>query len=411
MITSQQRIRVDYAPLNIAVSLACKTPNSNTTQVYNSLTNEYDPDRSLSPTVVMPCIEVNAKDGTWDGQTPNENLANCKWFIDGVDITTIPAWQGFYEIVDSGTMKGAITISKNLEQGKSVALSFSADFVDPRTATNYKVISESISLSTTTKAEDKWHIDLRDSPIQMYNPIIDRLADWEYRNANGMTKEVATRAEAIDRNAYERLFQFSVFCGTKQKTSGYVMTYWRIEAGATMTPLTTDSDEVIAMTHNTIKLDLRMIESGEYLAIAAEEIAGETNPAKKYRFLAQRQFSVQRVLPDDDIDLNSVNATSLSENDTVRHDLAHMRIGDQILRNPERVFKLQWKTNSIGATGVIHNEGVRGLMRMKDARRGVGQDAWLDVIIDAEPKSRHFIATDSNGNIYTDSNGNEYIFN
>lgn len=412
MIRSQQRIRVNYAPLNIAVSLVCKTPNSNTTQVYNSMTNEYDPDRTLSPTVVVPCIEANASDGTWDIQTPNEMLANCKWFIDGKDIATLPEWKGLYEIADSGTMKGAITISKNLEQGKSVGLSFAADFVDTRTATNYKVLSETIPLSTTTKAEDKWHIDLRDSTTQIYNPISDRLADWEYRNANGMTKEVATRAEAIDRNSYERLFEFAVYCGTKEQTSGFVMTYWRIEAGGATTPLTIDSDEVMALNLKSLKLDLRMIESGEYLAIAAEEIAGETNPAKKYRFLAQRQFSVLRSLPPgDDMDLKAVNGTSMAENDTVRHDLAHMRVGDQILRNPERIFKLQWKTTSIGATEVVHNEGVRGLMRMKEAKRGFGQDGWLDVIIEAEPKSRHYIATDASGNIYTDASGNEYIFN
>lgn len=411
MISSKQRIRVDYAPLNIAVSLVCTTPGSNTTQVYNSYTGEYDPDRTLTQTVVMPCLEVNASDGTWEERYPNAMLANCRWLVDGQDITTLKEWQGLFEIVGSGAMKGAISISRNLKQGKSVSLSFEADLVDTRTATNYRIVSETISLSTITKSGDVWHIDLLDSATQVYNPIDDRLADWEYRDANGMAKEVATRAEATDITAYERTFRFLVFCGTRQMSKGFVMTFWRIESDGTMTPITTGMDEVMAIAHDSIKLDLRMVESGEFLAIAAEEVAGETDPAKKYRFLAQRQFSVMRAMPDEDITLNSVNDTSLSPGDTVRHDLARMTVGDRIIRNPERVFRLQWKTNSSGATGVLHNEGARGFMRMKEAKRGDGEDGWLDVIVEAEPKPKHCIATDSGGNIYTDSNGNEYIFN
>ena len=46
MIESEKkRIRKEFQPLTIAVSLKIMTPNSPANQVYNPVANEYDPDR------------------------------------------------------------------------------------------------------------------------------------------------------------------------------------------------------------------------------------------------------------------------------------------------------------------------------------------------------------------------------
>ena len=35
-------------------------------QVYNPVANEYDPDRGVTPLVILPEVIANAADGSWD---------------------------------------------------------------------------------------------------------------------------------------------------------------------------------------------------------------------------------------------------------------------------------------------------------------------------------------------------------
>ena len=55
MIESEKkRIRKEFQPLTIAVSLKIMTPNSPANQVYNPVANEYDPDRGVVSSVSLP---------------------------------------------------------------------------------------------------------------------------------------------------------------------------------------------------------------------------------------------------------------------------------------------------------------------------------------------------------------------
>ena len=63
MESGKKRIRLEFAPLNVAVSMVLLTPNSPLVQVCNTLINQYEPDRTLTPTVVLPQVVANASDG------------------------------------------------------------------------------------------------------------------------------------------------------------------------------------------------------------------------------------------------------------------------------------------------------------------------------------------------------------
>ena len=403
MITGKNRVRIVFAPLSVAVSMECATPNSSLVQVWNALLGEYEPDRTLSPTELIPIVLADATDGSWTNKRANRSLANMKWLEDGVDISTIKEWKGLYDVATEGDKRGSITIRRNVSQGKSITLTFEADLVDDRTGTLYHVVSDPVTLSAVTKARDTWHICLLDSPTQEYNPAADRLAEYEYCLAHGLKSDRAnSRKEATDGRCYLRAFPFIVYQGENKVTSGFTMSYWRINIDRSMTRLDGDSDEVVSMDNGQLTLDLRFIASATYLAMA--EAADGT-------FLAQSQFSVTRVYPQ--MTFRTSNGTSLEHGDDIRHDTAMVDAGaDGIVRYPEHFIKMTWMTDSPAATGVAHNEGRTGRLRLKNSGVNLeNSDDWLDTYLDVNYKPAHCVATDENGNIFTDENGDEFFFN
>ena len=96
METSRKRIRRDFAPLTVSVAIACDSAYSPLMQVYDAQTGEYEPNRQLSPTVIRPEVNAVASDGSWPNHSANKALANLKWYVNGVNITTLSAWTGKY---------------------------------------------------------------------------------------------------------------------------------------------------------------------------------------------------------------------------------------------------------------------------------------------------------------------------
>lgn len=122
MIESEKkRIRKEFQPLTIAVSLKIMTPNSPANQVYNPVANEYDPDRGGTPLVILPEVIANAADGSWDMPYVNSLLAEMNWFANGENISAISSWNGKYSIDTVGDTRGAITISRNVAPGESLS--------------------------------------------------------------------------------------------------------------------------------------------------------------------------------------------------------------------------------------------------------------------------------------------------
>ena len=112
METIRKRIRKDYAPLTVSVSLSCLTSGSPVTQVYNAALNEYEPDRSVTPTILQPVVTAAASDGSWPQPYANSLLANMVWKVNGVDITTIASWASLFSIDTVGSTPRRSTTTK-----------------------------------------------------------------------------------------------------------------------------------------------------------------------------------------------------------------------------------------------------------------------------------------------------------
>ncbi len=401
MISQRKRIRIDYAPLTVSVSLVCTTPASPTTQVLNGDNSQYEPDRDLTPTIILPEVVANAADGSWPNPSANSALADMKWYANGVDITTLSEWAGKYSIdQDSGSTRGAISISRNISPGRQIQLHFEAVVADNRLGVNIPIVSDPIILSTTEKAADGYSMSIDDSPIIQYDPVKDKLALYEYKVAHGLTgASTSAQDAATDKCAYRHVIPFSVFNGKTKMTSGYTIKLYRVNSVTSLTELSAGTDEVEALSDTSITLDLRLVAKESY---AIKAFVGSKE-------VAMVQFGVSRI--SQSFSISTANGTDIHPLDTERYDEVMVSCDGNIVECPGSILKIVWYTDTKAKKEVQHNEGDTTLFQLE--KTGLGDsysDSYLEVYCDAEYKPEYKIATD-NGDILTDASGNIYIFN
>ena len=82
-----------FEPLTVSCSLVCLTPQSPATQSINTTLTpiEYEPDRTVSPTVIFPDVRANDIDNVFKHGSANEYLSldTLKWQVDGKDIGSV----------------------------------------------------------------------------------------------------------------------------------------------------------------------------------------------------------------------------------------------------------------------------------------------------------------------------------
>lgn len=404
MQIDKQRIRIDYAPLNVAVSTVLMTPNSPLTQVYNGFTDEHDPDRELTPTVILPQVVAAAADGSWGDPYSNQFLADMKWYANGKDITTLAEWTDKYAINETVTsMKGALTIKKNLMPGESVALHFEGVLVDNRLGTRIPIATEPVTLSTSDKSQNMYSIGIGDDQIIQYDPFKDKLFLYDFKVSHGLLPaSSAAQAAATDENAYIREIPVTVYKGNEPMTTDYSLKLYRITGTSSpvLTEMKAGTDELIGITATKITLDLRLVQKENYLIKAISE----------NREVAQIQFSVSRLNPS--FSVRYKNGTAINPGDTQRYNEVMVDTDGNVVECPGSIIKFDWYTDTEAKKGVQHNEGDVTLFLL--SKTGIGNsynDSWLATYVTAEPKEAHKVATDASGNIYTDASGNPYIFN
>ncbi len=407
MQSSKKRIRKDYAPLIVSAELVCTTPSSPATQVYNPDNAQFEPDRALSPTIILPEIRAMANDGSWSNPYVNPLLTDIKWYVNNEEIATADGWAGLYAITTSGENCGALSISRNVFPGQLFSLRFEASLADTRLGVIVPIVTDEILLSTADKSEDEYTLSLADSATIKYDPIRDLLAEYEYKVAQGIIEgSEALRAAAIDINAWEREIPLLVTRGESVITEGYTIKLYRVTGANTFVELTPGAaNEVIAVNTSSIKLDLRLVTKNDYLVRLYVPDATEA-----LKLMDAVQFSVARVYRK--YTCKPTNGTAIHPTDLQRYDKAMVACEGNVVPYPEVVFRIVWKTDSYNLEGKTHNEGQTTIFTLSDT--GIGNtwaDDWLDVYCESEYKAAHNLAIDSTGDIFVDSDGNNYIFN
>lgn len=408
MITTSRRIRRDWSPLTASVALRNDTENSPITQVYDAEAapgERYNPDRSITPTVLRPVVRLSAPDGSLAEPLSNKDISGgtIKWYANGEEIASA---NSDYEIVtDDSDDRGCLVIKRNVESGERVELYFQCEVNDRRTAINHVLVSDKVILSTVNKSEDEYYIAMGEDDRQTYNPIEDRLSLAEYKAAHGIKLATNELQNArLHESGYRRTVCFTVFRGRKPMTDGLAVELYRVNAdGSLGTAITPDTnDEIEQVTPYSVTVDMRMAQSVNFAIVAKN--------TKLNRIVAVRMFSCRRHLPAVNVALK--NDCGLRPDAENHYNEVLVSARGKSVDYPGAVFKTVWKTETAadGGVAVKRAEGSRAVIKLSDT--GIGStsaDDWIDV--SAEMDYRSFgIATDASGNVLTDGHGSDYIF-
>ena len=393
-----------YEPLDVSQRLTCLTDGSPATQVYNSATGEYEPNREKTPTVVYPDIVAWASDNSWTNKQCNSILDEMVWKVNGVDITTIASWKGKYEILQDGSMRGALKVMRNLTREERCSLTFSAVIPDHRLQTRLKVDTEELILSTYNKTEDTYGLAFGDTDKILYNPFLDKLALYDYKVAHGLVEFSNNERNACyDGNQYERTVPLHVYKGVKEINIGYTIKVYKVGNNNTLVDVSSGHSEVTKVTTTEVGFDLRMIKSGDYvIRVIVDKTA-----------VAQKQVSFGRTYQEYEAEV--LNLTSIYHDDKQKTHKALITIDTGKVECPESILDIQWLTQAVDVSNNATTEkqwNVGDTVVYNIEETGVGDtiNDGIHVIFDASFKDAMQDAVDKDGNVYTNADGETYIF-
>lgn len=410
MRSSIKHTRLDFEPLNISTSIQCATPASPLVQVSNALLDEYEPDRTITPCVIRPYVEVKDKDLIFPDGNANARLSteSIKWYFNGVDITTIPEFTGKYEIVTtSDEFRGSLKIMRNIPTTEKWNITFEGKFEDWRRGKIETVQSNVLSMYTTDIGEDLYKISVN-TPHVVYKPVLDNLLLYDYLLSNNLISQ-GNRSAYKDEHSFERSVFLIINSGdnTLSVIPPDLALELRVlgETGA-IVPGSIEHPEVVSISFPNIEFDLRLIEKAEYEIILLRGV----------KQLAKTSFSIRRE-NEPTYKCDPIKGSDISPHQQMYYNQALVSLKDMTLTYPELYYKIMWFTEArkydtvlmkwIRAGEVKHNIGQRLEILLSDTGIGVTKnDNYFSVGFDVEPREAYGLATDPLGEIYTDSSGN-----
>lgn len=401
MESIRKRKRKIFAPLSTSVTIACDSAFSPVTQVYDSITQEYQPDREVIYTVLRPVVTANASDGSWTESAVNALLSDMHWYANGVDISTLSSWTGKYEIAQSGLTRGSLIIRRNVATSERIDLQFRAVLPDSRLGLNVPIVSGYICLHTTDKSTDSYSCSLSEDAHITYRPLLDKLFLYRYKVNEGLiVANEDTEDDARDGNEYEHTLHYHLYLGGQQLNSGYTVKLYHKDTASSSTEVTASDPRIISLSVSSLTLDLRLVSKDDY--ILKFYVDGDDVASLQFS-CSLEYFPIENPEPVDECD---IQPTSLQ----IANRLTAQSDGCTI-DCPGAYLDITWYTDSAYKTATEHNCGEDTLIDL--SRTGIGSnhnDDWLDVYAACSQKGPYNVAVDGDGDVLTDSEGNPYIF-
>lgn len=413
--TSQRtHTRVKFQPLTTSCHLVCLTPMSPAAQTVNSLVSppEYEPDRTATPTMILPEVRANDPDGVFHRGAANEflsiNAGDLQWFVDGEPIADVWTAGTDYEIDTSASdTRGMLRVKKNLPASAKAVLTFKGKFLDWRTGIPYNVESDEIALSCTDRGSDVLSCCV-DKPNITYDPFYDLLLLYDYKVARGIAVQ-GTRDDYVDGKCYEQSVNVLLTSGTAELTalpSGTTMRVVRLGSSAALTPNSEAAPELLAATYPLVKFDMRMIAKGEY----------EVQFLQSGNIVARCTIGLHTstTMPTGGKPLRGADITPAMK---VYQNQVLLNTGDNVVDYPELYYLIQWYTqakyNDNGvwkyAAEKIWQRGENILAAIADLDIGTTvNDSFFDQWFDCNAHAARELCLDESNAVLTDENG-EYL--
>ena len=222
-----------YQPLNIVLSMDML--GGSLSQRQDMLSGDFDPDRSITPLVLAPHLEVKDPDGILAEGDHSSDLIDCRWYLasdDSDETKRITSSTSGFVLGQNGRL----TVRRNAEEYAPIHLFFSGAFIDPRTQNTYR---KQLQLTLTTSQSVDLNLSLEldvaaKMPISPFKNFGTRVITATLRNGEDIVPIDGVNA----------------FCRWDR---------WNKDAG-TWDSLSTKDIFVDAITENSITIDRRYID-------------------------------------------------------------------------------------------------------------------------------------------------------
>ncbi len=354
-------------------------------QRQNSITGEYSPDRTITPMVLMPSLQV--KDTNKEaGQQISDETENMtvQWFRvysnDGVEteeeITDVydPEAQAHEDLELYG--KG-LMVNANTPAGEYVEVRIKASFVNPNTLEVLR-FKRGIELKCDTYIE--------------FNPSIE---------VNIPNYSIVDPFKITDANKY-RSITAKFFAGADDITSNQNVTFlWEKLDGTTYRTMTNADVEVMSVSRNVMVINQECVGRCKYRVTAWHTGYAEPENRRSFLFTINRQMS--GATPTIQITRGKFLKSNIEESEAK----LVVSVNSSELSNPEKFFVCKWSMYRQNGTT---QEGLTYLgwgMNAIAGRSVSGYDRTKVPTFKAEvySLSEYQLCTDDNGDPVTDDNG------
>ena len=321
----QRRIEINYRQLQtsggmeVVGSVAAR-------QSYDSATEEFAPDYTLTPLVLYPRCTATDPDKYTKSGVVNASLTNMHWYerIGGTR-TEITASNANYIITQSGDQKGQIQVKKNSSVLNPTTLEFEAEYADTRTGQVFKFrLSQVVICNDQTDAAPTLSID---SPSTLeWNPVRQQ-------------KQQAITATLMSGN-------------TDVTDSENTAFFWYRLNGTSLEQITDgggDNDwEVVSIEGNKLVIDRDFIGEEQTYVCRAHYSADGTSPSSPSVSDPTASTVIRRRIPKVECDWQGVTQGVPGGTSVILPE-GFVRDTLGVIEDPEEWFKFIWYTKAKGA--------------------------------------------------------------
>ena len=405
--------RVKFEPLNVSCSLVCLTPQSPMAQVINTTLSpiEYEPDRSDTPTLVLPEVRAIDLDNVFQHGAVNQYLTldSLEWTVDGKSINSVWTEGVDYEIIKTeDDTRGALKVFKNLGANEKAVLHFKGKFFDWRTGIILDVESGDEALICTDKGENimQCHID---KPVIEYDPLFDDLLLYDYKKAREISV-YGSRADYINGKSFEQTINVVLTDGTTECATlpdGISMKLVKLGSDTALVANSEENPEVMEISYPNIKFDMRLIDKADY---EVQFLKGSTMVCRAT--IGLHTSCTMPVLGQGAI------GSDIAASQKEYFNSVLLNLADRQVEYPELYYLIQWftqaKYNDNGtwkyAAQKTWQRGVSMAAPVADLGIGLTQNnSFFDFWFELEAHKPCQLLTDENGLILTDEDGNFLI--
>lgn len=405
--------RVKFEPLNVSCSLVCLTPQSPMAQVTNATLSpaEYEPDRRVSPTLVLPEVRAIDLDNVFQHGAVNQYLSldNLDWTVEGNPINSVWKEGVDYEIIKSeDDTRGALKVFKNLGANEKAVLHFKGKFIDWRTGIILVVESGDAALTCTDKGEDIMNCHI-DKPVVEYDPLFDDLLLYDYKKAREIPV-YGSREEYVNGKSFEQTVNVVLTDGTKECSTlpdGISMKLVKLGSNTSIVANSEENPEVMEIDYPNIKFDMRLIDKADY----------EVQFLKDSTIICRATIGLHTscTMP---VFGQGTSGADIAASQSEYFNSAMLNLADRQVDYPELYYLIQWFTQA-----KYNDNGTWKYAAQKTWQRGVNLEAavadlgigltqnnsFFDFWFELEAHKPCQLLKDEDGLILTDENGNFLI--